>query len=405
MTIRTASTFGGSGGDNGGGEPRDAQPILARAQGLALLIGVAALLLWALVGGLFQQDQLFRSYLVAYLFVAGLSLGSVVMLMLHNLTGGAWGLMVRRSLEAGARTVPLLIVLFIPILIGMPRLYQWVRDPSILGPNKAHYLAVGWWIGRAAAYLLVWVLLSLICGAWARQTPTTDNPYRTGLQRFSGAGMLLWSLAVTFAAIDWSMSAHANWHSTVYGMLFMVDFSLTATVFVTALAALLARYRPFSDFVTAVGFNDLGNLVITQVVLWAYLSFAQFLVIWMGNLPAEVTWYLPRTHRGWYAIAMGLIGLHFFVPFMLLLHRTMKRNPLRLAWICLLLLVMRFVDMLWVIVPSFNFAGWAFSWLYAVAPVGLLGIWLGVFLWTYRRGELVTAYATPAEVGGEYEHG
>jgi hypothetical protein len=241
-------------------------------------------------------EQLFRSYLIAYLFWFGIALGCLPLLMLHHLVGGAWGFVIRRILEAGTRTLPLMIVLFVPLLLGIHSLYEW-SDPEIVARDqilqaKHAYLNVSFFIIRAVVYFAAWIIFAYFLNRWSAEQDATGNPIL--LRRFqllSAPGIVVYTLGITFASIDWGMSLEPHWFSTIYGMLFIVGQTLAALAFVIPVAVLLSDSPPASGFMKADVFQDLGNLLLAFVMLWAYISFSQYLIIWAGNLPEEIPWY------------------------------------------------------------------------------------------------------------------
>jgi hypothetical protein len=356
---------------------------LERWRKFALIAGTGGLLLTAI--GLFVSPaQFFRSYLWAFLFWFGVTMGCLPLLMLYHLVGGAWGFTVRRIIESGTRTLPVIAIFFVPILFGIPHLYEWSHADKVAEietlRQKQPYLNVPFWILRAVFYFAVWLFytyrlnrLSVI------QDRTGDVMLVKKFQKLSGPGLAVYALTVTFAAFDWAMSLEPEWYSTIYGMLWMVGQALSALAFAIAMVALLSDTAPLSRLSLTDNLHDLGNLLLAFVMLWAYLSFSQLLIIWSGNLPEEIPWYLSRIHHGWEWVAGALITLHFFVPFFLLLARSRKRRIRSIAGIAVLVLVMRIVDTFWVITPAFYSERVTVHWLDLFAVVGIGGIWLATY--------------------------
>jgi len=305
-----------------------------------------------------MMEQFFRSYLVAYLFWFGIALGCLPLLMLHHVVGGTWGFVIRRILEAGTRTLPLMLVLFVPLLFGIHSLYEW-SHPDVVARDevlqaKHAYLNVPFFIIRAAIYFLAWIVFAWFLNRWSDEQDATGNPLLIRrFQLLSAPGIIVYSLAITFASIDWGMSLEPFWFSTIYGMLFIVGQPLAAFAFVIPVVVQLSESRPLSGFVRPEVFQDLGNLLLTFVMLWAYISFSQYLIIWSGNLTDEIPWYLHRGANGWQWVAALLALFHFAVPFVLLLGRANKRRKMILCRIAIAVLVMRWLDMYWLIAPSF----------------------------------------------------
>jgi hypothetical protein len=356
---------------------------LAQWRSRAAIVGIAGLILTAI--GLFvSPSQFFRSYLWAFLFWFGIALGCLPLLMLYHLVGGAWGFTIRRIIESGTRTLPLLAVMFIPILFGIPWLYEWSQPDKVAQIQalqlKRAYLNIPFWILRTLFYFAVWLFYAYRLNRMsARQDETGDTALPRRFQRFSGPGLVVYGLTITFASFDWAMSLEPQWYSTIYGMLWIVSQALSGLAFAIAILALMGGTAPISRLSLPDSLHDLGNLLLAFVMLWAYLSFAQLLIVWSGNLPEEIQWYLSRLHHGWQWIAAALITFHFFVPFFLLLARFKKRHIRWIATIALLVLVMRVVDTYWIITPAFYRDHFTLHWLDLFALVGIGGIWLAVY--------------------------
>ncbi len=305
-----------------------------------------------------MMDQFFRSYLISYLFWLGIPLGCLPLLMLHHLVGGTWGFAIRRVLEAGTRTLPMITVLFLPIILGRHSLYEW-SHPEIVARDgilqaKAAYLNLPFFIVRAAIYFVAWLTFAYFLNRWSAEQDATGDPVLTRrFQLLSAPGLVVYSLAITFASIDWSMSLEPHWYSAIYGMLFIVGQSLAALAFVIPVAARLSDSPPVAGVLNADTFQDLGNLLLTFVMLWAYISFSQYLIIWSGNLPREIPWYVHRGSNGWQWVAALLAVFHFAIPFLLLLGRANKRDKAFIAGIAIAILAMRWVDIYWLVAPAF----------------------------------------------------
>jgi hypothetical protein len=366
---------------------------LERLQRRALAVGVLLLAL-CVVAAPGNPRQFFQSYLQAYLFWIGISLGCLAIAMLHHLVGGSWGLPVRRLLEAGARTLPLMALLFLPILVGVRTLYEWARPEAVAAnpvlQEKTLYLNVPGFVVRALVYFAIWIAVAHFLAKWSLEQDRTADPSFTGrLRALSAPGLLLYGLTVTFSAIDWGMSLEPEWHSTMYGMVFMASDGLQALGFVIVAAFLLARLGPLSDVASPPRFQDLGNLTLTFLMLWTYTAFCEFLIIWAENLTDEIPWYLHRTTGGWQGIAIALIVLQFALPFLLLLSRAIKRRGALLAAVGAGILVMRLVDYFWLVAPSFHPGVFTLHWMDVVAPLALGGLWIAVFVGRLRREALV----------------
>jgi len=359
---------------------------LDRFQRGALAAGVAGLVICILGAvALNQQEQFFRSYLVGFVFWMGIALGCFAVLLLHHIFGAGWGFTMQRALEAGTRTFPLLAVLFLPLLLGMHALYEWTHadvvaaDPILR--HKSAYLNTGFFIGRAAFYFLAWIGVSRLLSRWSARLDETGDPRLAERLRNIGApGLLVYGLTATFATVDWVMSLEPHWFSTMFGLMFIAGQVLSTFAFVILVLRVLSEYKPMTDVVRPTHFHDVGNLTLAFTMIWAYLSFSQFLIIWSGNLPETITWFKARSEGGWQWVALGLVGLSFALPFVLLLSRFTKRRIHTLAMVAGLILVMRLVDIFWVIAPTFHPGTLTVHWMDILAPVGIGGIWLAFFI-------------------------
>jgi hypothetical protein len=349
-----------------------------------MLAGVAGLVLCAL-GLLLDREQFFRSYLVGYMFWLGIALGSMALCMVHHMSGGAWGLVIRRIFEASSRTLPVLALLFIPIVLGMHQLYPWthadhVQNDEIL-QHKSLYLNVPFFLVRAMLYFAAWIALARQLNRWSLEQDTGDAVTTTRkMQLLSSGGLVLYGLTITFASIDWVMSLNPHWFSTIFGFIFMGSQGLAALAFTIAVAVLLSRHEPMSHVYRADHFHDLGKLLLAFVMLWAYFNFSQYLIIYSGNLVEEIPYYVTRTTGGWGVLALILVVFHFALPFALLLSRDLKRSGNRLIAVALGILLMRVLDLFFLVAPEFSTQGFSIHWLDIVAPIGLGGLWLWRFL-------------------------
>ncbi len=323
-----------------------------------------------------MSGTFYQGYLSAYLLWLGVTNGAVAFLLLHRLTGGGWGDAARPYFRASAMTLPLLAILFLPIVAGMDHLYEWTS--AMHGHDlRALYFSRQWFLIRAAFYWLCWLLI-----AW--RAVKLRPPGEAG---YPGPLLVLWSVIVTFASFDWGMSLEMHWYSTIYGFSFMNGQALSALSFVIVMAMWKTAGGKDDPRFSADIFHDLGKLLLTFVVLWAYLSFSQYLITWTGNLSEEVPWYIQRSTGPWHLVALLLIFGHFAVPFILLLSRDLKRNALALSLVAAGMLALRWVDMIWLVEPTFTrrFGPQGVNlWLDAALAV-LLGIpVLIIFLWRLR---------------------
>ncbi len=363
---------------------------LERVQHRALAVGGAGLLVSA-IGAVFSPGAFFQAYLVGYLFWLGIALGCLAIVMLHYLSGGAWGIVVRRVSESAIATLPLLALLFVPIAAGVRLLYRWARPEALVDPilqAKHAYLNVPFFTGRAVCYFAAWIAVARVLDRWSRDRDAAPDTNPRRFRLLSGPGLVVYCLTVTFASIDWAMSLDPHWYSTVYPLMFGVGQVLAAFAFTITVVVLLRHRQPFGRLVNPANLIDLGNLLLTFVLLWAYLAFSQFMLIWAANIREEVPWYLERLQPGWRGVALALIGIHFALPFALLLQRAIKRSPGGIAAVALLVLAMRLVDHYWLVLPGIPEVH-AFHWLYVVTPLALGALWLGAFVRELRDRPLV----------------
>lgn len=373
-------------------------PQFDRLRTSALVAGIAGVLIS--VPGLFTNPtQFFRSYLLAFVFCIGVSLGCMALVMLHHLTGGGWGFLIRRVLEAGTRTLWLMAILYVPLLFGLSHVYGWARPEAASIPvyqQKHFFLNTPFFYARSIIYFALWLGLAWLLNSWsARQDrpPAGSGPnYARRLEGIAGPGLILWGLAVTFSAIDWIMSLEPTWFSTIYGMMIMVAQVLSALAFAILVTRSLADREPLAQVSTPQRFNDLGNLLLTFVMLWAYLSFSQFLIIWSGNMPEEISWYMSRARGTWGVLAITLIIFHFAIPFLLLLSRGVKRAPRTLSIVAGALVGLTLLDMYWLVVPALEPAGPRVHWTNLTLVAGLGGLWLWAFFTQLEKLPLLPMY-------------
>jgi hypothetical protein len=354
-----------------------------RLQRTALIAGVAGLVVCVL-GAFLSPDYFFRSWLVGWVYWVGVALGCLALSLLHHLTHGGWGIVLRRTMEAATRTLPALLVLGLPLLFGMQRLYPWARPEAANDPllqAKAPYLNVPFYMVRFFLYFLIWGALAFLLSRMSQRQDRGDDPGITRrMQLVSAPALALYCLAVTFASVDWLMSLQPAWYSTIYGVYVMGGQGLSALAFLITFGLWLSRREPMERVLHPRLFHDYGKLMLAFVMLWAYFSFSQFLIMWSGNIPEEIHFYLERFHNGWGLVGLALVIFHFAVPFALLLSRNLKRDAGRLVWVAGLMLVARWIDLLWQVEPAFERQSPAMYWMYVAAPIAIGGLWLAYFL-------------------------
>lgn len=376
----------------------------------ALFVGAAGLVL-ALVVSLLTGGviEFFRAYLVGFFFVCGLTVGSLAWLLLGHLTGGGWAVVTRRVFEAATRTLPVVAVMFLPIVAALfihyhgHALYEWTNHELVAQDkalkHKSKYLNEWFFIVRAVFYFAVWGLFVYLMNKWSAQQDTTGDPrVRRMMQDISAPGILLFGLTSTFAAIDWGMSLEPHWFSTIYGLIAMAGWGLSALAFVITVVVMLSEREGLGDVYQPTHLHDLGKLLLAMVMLFAYFAFSQFLIIWAGNLPEETTFYLRRLRGGWQFVGLALILFHFALPFVLLLSRGRKRRGGALRRVAILMLVMRVVDLIFMFAPASQQGGHGGAGggipvrdflTMGLATAGVGGVWLWFFLRELRRRPLL----------------
>jgi hypothetical protein len=372
--------------------PDALRPSLDRLQWIFLTVGALGGAL-CFLGAWLNPAQFYQSYLLGYLFWLGIALGCLGLTMLHHLVGGTWGYVIRRLLESGASHFWLMVLLFLPLLVGGDQLYRWARPGALeADPVIAHrvYFKLPFFVARAGVYFAVWTGLGFLLCRWsARQDETAEPALSERLQRLSGPGLALLFFTASFAAIDWVMSLEPDWYSTIYGAMLVTGQALETLAFATGAAILLSGHEPLASFASPARLRDLGNLMLAFVMLWAYMAFSQFLIIWCGDLKEEIPWYLRRTQGGWEWVGLFLIVFHFFLPFFALFFRDLKGNLRPLLVVAALILGMHAVDLYWLVVPPFRKSALALQWTDVVAPLAIGGIWLGAFVWQLKRRPLL----------------
>jgi len=364
---------------------------LQRFGTIAAVIGLVLTAAGFLMAGL---DRFYEAYLVAYTLWIGVALGSMALLMVQHLSGGVWGIVIRRPLEAAARTLPVMAILFVPIVAGMGHLYHWshadavAHDPVL--QLKAPYLNPTFFIVRQVIYFAIWITLSQLLTKWSAEHDRTGDPaLLSKLGRVSGAGLVLYGLSISFAALDWTMSVNPHWFSTMWGFLYMGGQGLSAFAFAIVVLAMLSQTAPLKNIITEHHFHDLGKFLFAFLMLWAYLAFSQFLIVWSANTVEEIPHYLTRWDGGWQYISVFIIVLHFIVPYVLLLSRDLKRNPARLRFIATWLLGVRVVEYYWQVAPEFHGAALSPTLLDLALPIAIGGIFITLFAMNLKGKSLL----------------
>ncbi len=372
---------------------------LARLRARGLVLGAIGLV--GMVIGFATMDRLafMQSYLIGFIFWLGIAMGSMALLMVQYLSGGGWGLFSRRVFEASARTLPIVAILFVPIALSLPVLYEWARPEAVNDAaiqTKAAFLNPTFFYVRAALYFLIWMTLTFTLSRWSKEqddnAPRLPGPKDGRMRVLSGPGLVLYMITLTLMSVDWIMSLQPHFTSNIFGILMLGGQGLSGMAFTILVLAALSRFKPVSEVASEENFHDMGKLMLAFVMLWAYFNVSQFIIIYQGNLPEEIPWYLDRITGPWEPVAILVLVGHFVLPFSLLLSRTWKRKATTLARIAMWVLLMRVVDLIWTIGPIFRKSGSTISWLDFAAVLGLGGIWLFFFFRNLGARALVPAH-------------
>jgi hypothetical protein len=368
-------------------------PVVQTIQTRSLIIG-GIFAIGAIFGLITNPHEFYLAYLMSFMLWLGVALGCMALLMIVHLTGGVWGTVIRRMLEAGMKTLPLMAVLFIPLIPGIPYLYDWAspenlrHDPRLVVLTNS-YLSYHWFIIRGFIYFGVFLFLAYLLNRVSReQDLPPDRDISPRLRVIAAPGLVAYSFAISFAVIDWVMSINAPWTSTIYCLIFVAAEGLSALCFIVVVEAILYKYPPMLNLLRPKEVHDHGKLILAATMLWAYFAFSQLLIIWAGDLTEEISWYLRRLYNGWEWIGLALAVFHFIVPFMLLLSRPFKRRVESLALLAAWMLVMCYLDIFWFIEPSYH-KSISVSWQDVVVPIAMGGIWMAFYFYNLKQRPLL----------------
>ncbi len=376
-----------------------APPVAEKIQAQSLFVGVVGAIA-SIAGAFLSPDNFYSAYLSGYVFWLGLSLGCMAILMLYHLVGGGWGTVIRRILESGMMVLPLMAVLFLPILFHLPRLYKWAQpdvlsdpktDPKIL--DIAHsYLNFDGILWRYILYFVIWIGMAYFLNRWSTEQDSIAGQSTLRFRALSAIGLVIYSLTISFAIIDWVMSLQARWISTIYGLIFVAGEALSAFCFCVVIETILGKRKPMSEYLTDTEVHDHGKLILAFVMVWTYFNFSQWLIIWAGNLPEEIPWYVRRMNGGWQYVGLFLVVFQFAVPFALLLSRQLKRKTGTLVKIASWILLMRMIDVYWHVEPALH-PTFHLSWLHFAILAGIGGLWMAYFFHNLRSRPLLAVNA------------
>jgi hypothetical protein len=367
----------------------------------SLVLGIVGTIA-CIIGFAINRREFFQSYLSSYIFWFEIAAGALGVLCLQYVTGGEWGVLIRRPLGAAARTMILMAALFLPIALGVRFIYPWA-DASVVAhdpvlQSKHSYLNITAWSIRSAFYFALWTLWALRLRAlslhfYEDRAPETELKRR----KWAALGLPMIVLTLTFASIDWVMSLQPKWYSSMFGITFLVSCGLAAYAYVIFLLTQLSKTKAMAGILKPSHFRDLGNLMLAFVMFWAYTAFSQFLLIWYGNIKEEVPYYLIREHGAWGFMAITLVLFHFFLPFTMLLMRAIKDRPGSIAVVAVIVLVMHYVWDYWLIAPAYYGEEFHFSWMNVATFVAIGGIWFWALVNQLKGQTIIPIHETWVE--------
>ena len=376
-----------------------APPVVQTLQTQSLFIGLLGAIA-SVAGAFLVPDSFYTAYLSGFMFWLGLSLGCMAILMLYHMVGGALGTVIRRILESGMMTLPMMFVLFLPILFHLPRLYFWARQDVLSDPKTdpkivdiAHsYLNFNGILIRYIVYFAIWIVMAYFLNRWSTEQDSVAGQSTLRFRAVSSIGLVIYSLTISFAVIDWVMSLQARWISTIYGMIFIAGEALSALCFCVVIESILSKRKPMSDYLTDTEVHDHGKLILAFVMVWTYFNFSQWLIIWAGNLPEEIPWYIRRMNGGWQYMGLFLVVFQFAIPFAMLLSRQVKRKSATLMPLALWILLMRVIDIIWHVEPV-SHPAFHLSWLHFTIVAGIGGLWMAYFFHNLKSRPLLAVNA------------
>ena len=374
---------------------------LSRLERVGFISG-GLLFLLTCAGFVFSPHAAFISYLAAYVFWFSLTLGCLNVAAIHHLVGGAWGNATRQFFEAGYMTLPALAILFVPIAFGVHELYPWSNPAEVAADKilqqKSGYENVPAFIARAIFFFAVWILIACLLSKWSRQQDlSSDVSPLPKARTLSGLAIVIVPFTATFAYVDWVMSIETSWFSTIFCVILLAGGVLITLALGIVMLAWLPTDPHSPESVTKKQFLDLGNLLLAFVMFWTYVAFSQFLIIYSGNQPHEISWYLHRIAGSWKWVLISTVVFQFFAPFLILLFRSNKQNSITLARVAALVFLVNALQNYWAIAPTFYPFGVRIQWTDFTAWLGIGGIWAGVFAGHLKRNR--RQFFTVAESG------
>jgi hypothetical protein len=383
------------------------------------------------------RNHLLRAYLLGYMICFGFAGGGLAVLMLQYVSGGKWGLLLRRPLEAMTRTIWLVGALFVPIIFLWKHLYQWAAFPTAgavaealsnhwvtleqaltLNAKRAMLNPTAVIIETAIIFGILW-MFQYFLNKWSLErdadpkggTEPSYDRWRIKFENLSGIGILIYVFLLTLGAIDWIKSLDITWYSSIWGLQFLVGQGYGVLALGILSVILLSRYEPMKTMLRKTEQHDLGKLAFAFVMLNIYLCFAEFLIIWSGNVPDEIPWYLNRIRGGWWVICSLDFICHWLIPFVLLLSRDLKRNKQKMIWLTSFMIFARCLDMFWLIEPNFadaaanlHIAGNVGILAYITVPVAVISLWAAYYMTQLQARPLINVNDPHVEEMLEPEH-
>src|SRR5271156_3632988 len=383
------------------------------------------------------RNHILRAYLLGYMICFSFAGGGLAMLMLQYVSGGKWGLLLRRPLEAMTRTIWLVGVMFVPIIFLWKHLYQWAAFPTegavavalsnhwvsleqamTLNAKRAMLNPTAAFFQTVLIFAILWTFAFLL-NKWslerdadpARGTEPSFDRWRIKFENLSGIGIVIYSILLTDGAIVWIKSLDVTWYSSIWGLQFLVGQGYAVLALGILTVILLSRSEPMKTMLRKTEQHDLGKLAFAFVMLNIYLCFAEFLIIWSGNVPDEIPWYLNRIHGGWWYVCSADFICHWLIPFVLLLSRDLKRNKQKMIWLTCFMIFARCLDMFWLIEPNFadaagnlHLAGNIGMLAYITVPVTVIAVWAAYYMTQLMARPLVVTNDPHLEEILEPEH-
>ena len=360
---------------------------------IALGVGLIGLITSG-AGYFIDKTQFFFSYLTAFVFWMSIALGGLFFTQVHHLVNAKWSVVLRRFFENIMTGMWILLVFFLPLLLGLHDLYHWshteiaMADPIL--SKKIGYLNINFFVIRSIVYFAIWIFLSFRLFRLSMEQDQRHTPELTSKMKvMSGIGTILFALTITYASFDWLMSLDPHWYSTIFGLYFFSGCVVGIIAFLTLIVLHLHFYGHLRQTITVEHYHDLGKLLFGFTIFWAYMAYSQYFLIWYANIPEETIWFSHRWQGSWKYISLILLFGHFVLPFLLLMPRITKRKALPLGIMSVWMLIMHWLDLYWLIMPNFHKHTAHFSWLDFTTVIGIGGIFCWYIWIKFRKHSLV----------------